>query len=137
MRSRVQAVYLTDADDLTDIGDDPCFKFPFPTWGICRPNIRCGAPNEQAIFFVACHRPTGRYYARALFVVSDRITHTEAARRFKGRMNVLLVPQDPGATARWRGRWRYKKLRMPVAPQYLTSVVDGNARRWWHAGYDD
>jgi hypothetical protein len=132
----VLAVYLTDADDLADIADDPCFALPFPTWGICRPNIRCGAPRGQAIFFVAYHRPTGLYFPRALFVVADRITHTEAARRFAGRMNVVLASENPGPTAAWRDKWRNKKLRIAVAPDYLTSTVAADGRRWWHAGYD-
>lgn len=102
-----QVVYLTDDDDLADLGDDPCFNMPAPTWGICRPDLRSRLQPGQVVVFIAYHRPTKTYFARRLFKVSQLIAHTEAPRRFPGRQNVLLSAKLPGPDAEWTGRWRH------------------------------
>lgn len=131
-----QAVFLTDEDDLTDVGDDPCFKPPFPTWGICRPNVRVRLRPGQRLLFVAYHRPTDSYFARGLFTVLESITHLGAVRRFAGRPNVLLSAAHPGPSPAWAGLWRHKDLRRPVPPDFLATTVDPSGREWWHGAHD-
>jgi len=132
-----QAVYLTDADDLTDVGDDPSFKSPFPTWGICRPDLRSRLEVGDSLFFVAYHRPSRKYYARGLLVVGELITHTDAASRFEGRHNVLLTKGEPGPNPEWKGTWKNKDLAVTPPPDFLVSAVDSTGAKWWHAAYDD
>ncbi len=131
------AVYLTDHEDLHDVGDDPCFSPPAPSWGICRPDVRSRLEVDQSVLFVAFHRPTKTYYARAILRVSEIISHVEAARRLPGRNNLLLTRRCPGPVAKWRHEpWRHPDLEVKRTPRFLVSAVDSAGRRWFHSPQD-
>lgn len=132
-----QVVYLTDRDDLLDVGDDPCFLPPVPTWGICRPDVRSRLEPGHAVFFVAYHRPSRSYFARGLLVVAETISHVEAAERFRGRDNLLLSQEIPSSQCEWSDKpWRNTDLQTKVAPTFLVSLEDASGKRWHHSPSD-
>jgi hypothetical protein len=132
------AVFRTRADDLTDIGDDPSFAPPSPTWGICRPDVRSWVEPGQSLFFVAFHVPSKSYFARSLMVVVERISQTEAVRRYADRANLLLsANEEPLPGSKWWSAWRNEDLKGTPVPLFLASTVDASGRRWWHARNDE
>ncbi len=119
MRSGVAylVVYLAVGnldDEWADIGNDPDFRQPPFTWGICRTNVRGWAQLGDDLFFIA-KRSRGsideRYFLRGRFRVSEKVHHVEARRRFGPRQNVIIDELPPGRDLRSRitdylGRWR-------------------------------
>jgi hypothetical protein len=132
-----QVVHFTDRDDLRDVGDDPCFDLSPPSWGICRPNIRCQLNVGQSVLFIAFRRDQQRYFTHGLFHVAELIGYTEAASRFPGRENLLLQQTTPSADAEWLGKpWRHRALQVNPPPDFLTCAIDSKGKRWYHADSD-
>lgn len=82
------------SDRLLDLGNDPDFREPPITWGICRPNIRRRRHPGDHLFFVASVgikvSLAERYYLAAYLQVGEVLDQSQAASRFAGRENVIV-----------------------------------------------
>lgn len=101
-------------DEWADIGNDPDFRQPPFTWGICRTNVRAWAQPGDDLFFIA-KRPApnvdDRYFVRARFRVAEKVDHVDARTLLGPRQNVIIDELPPGGDLRSRvteyiDRWR-------------------------------
>jgi hypothetical protein len=112
--------------EIVDISDDPCFD-AIPTWGICRPPTRKSVEIGSKLFFVAYYKETKKYYLKGWFEVAEKISYSDALKRFPLRKNVIISrsTRSVGNT-----NWRYTKLKNIYEgiygkhiPYWLKSVV--------------
>jgi hypothetical protein len=79
--------------EIRDVGSDPDFSAPEPTWGICRPNIRSAVSKGSYIVFVGYYpgeRDFKPYKLKGWLCVKEKITYIEALRRYPYRRNVII-----------------------------------------------
>jgi hypothetical protein len=63
------------------IDNDPHFWEDPPTWGICRPDLRAGASEEDVVFFVLPKHGRHPQMIFAYLTIKEIITHAEAFSR--------------------------------------------------------
>jgi hypothetical protein len=91
------------SDRLHDLGNDPDFRQPPITWGICRTNIRRNRSVGDHLFFVASLGPKvvveERYFLAAYVHVGEVLEQSRASYRFDGRENVIVqqLPSVPNS----------------------------------------
>lgn len=114
-------------DDVVDLGLDPDFSAPLPTWGICRPNLRCSVGRGSRLVFVGYYRETRTYILKGWFEVDDVIGYEQALELFANRRNVI-IRYSARTQPRLPTVWKRKGLRALVEPRwgskpdFLTSV---------------
>lgn len=116
-----------------DLGLDPDFTSPVPTWGICRPNIRNTVdfgPNGSYLVFVAFEKTKKKYYLKGWFRVGRSLNYAEALGKFPNRKNVIIrkskyQPELFIEKSKWKRR-DIKKLLLynnkSIVPQYLCCI---------------
>jgi hypothetical protein len=86
-------------DRLHDLGNDPDFREPPVTWGVCRTNIRRGRRPGDHLFFVASLGKTvrleERYFLTCYLHVEESLEQNHAASRFAGRENMIVERLPP------------------------------------------
>jgi hypothetical protein len=126
-------VFTADEDvttDVVDLGQDPDFRPPTPTWGICRPDIRSRVRAGSYVVFVGYLRAADRYLAKGWLRVAASISYLQALERFPDRPNVIIRDSDvvrgiPSVPRRWKRPHleiqAEKQLGTPT-PSFLTSI---------------
>ena len=114
-------------DDVRDLGDDPDFRKPAPTWGICRPGIRHGVVPGSYIVFLGL--AGGSYLLKGWFRVGEKLGYLEAMERFAGRPNVIVTDRKPVELIAAHAQWKRQDLREVAMqkwgtdrPEFLTSI---------------
>ncbi|MFD0619682.1 hypothetical protein ACFQZR_19625 [Paenibacillus sp. GCM10027629] len=79
----------TNKEDVVDKMDDPCFSLPYPSWGVCRPNIRYAVDIGSIIVFLGRH-PNNKYFVKGLMRVGKLLNYAEASAQFPQRKNSLI-----------------------------------------------
>jgi hypothetical protein len=100
-------VYLARGGDgpdrFQDVGNDPDFREPPITWGICRTNIRRNRNPGDHLFFVASLGSRvaleERYFLTAYLRVGEVLIQSQAASRFAGRENVIVEQLPPAGNS--------------------------------------
>jgi len=77
-------------DDVVDLGQDPDFRPPVPTWGVCRPPTRRSVGVGSYIVFLGFYKQDQRYLVKGWMRVGEKINYLEALRRFGNRPNVII-----------------------------------------------
>ena len=77
-------------DDVVDLGLDPDFSAPLPTWGICRPNLRRAVRRGSRLVFLGYYPKDRSYLLKGWFEVDETIGYEEALERFPNRRNVIV-----------------------------------------------
>ncbi len=77
-------------DDVVDLGHDPDFRPPVPTWGICRPPTRRSVGVGSYIVFLGYYDKDQRYLVKGWMRVGEKISYLEALERFSNRPNVII-----------------------------------------------
>lgn len=129
-------------DDVIDVGEDPDFSDPVPTWGICRPNIRGALRKGDSVTFVGFARTARRYLYKGSFTVAESLTYVKAVQRFPTRRNVIIRGPEAGAHA--SDKWTSKRLRERAVaelgtptPTLLTHIQAGADGVYVHSPDDD
>jgi hypothetical protein len=121
-------------DDVVDTGQDPDFRPPVATWGICRPNIRRSVRAGSHVVFVGYFPAARRYLVKGWLRVADSIGYLQALERFPDRPNVIIRDADtvaglPAVARNWkRADLRDEAFQRTgtLAPSFLTTIdVDG------------
>lgn len=100
---------------LRDLGLDPDFSAPSPTWGICRPQIRTKWISKGSlVVFVAFHKEQSEYWFGGWIRVGEILGYEDALHRFPNRRNVIIrradvVPQIRVDDAKWKTQ-EFKRL---------------------------
>jgi hypothetical protein len=117
-------------DDVIDVGQDPDFRPPAATWGICRPDIRRAVRPGSHVVFLGYFPRTRRYLMKGWLRVAESISYLQALERFPGRPNVIIRDADAvaGLPVVPRG-WKRNDLRDQAlqetgtpAPGFLTTI---------------
>ncbi len=77
-------------DDVVDLGHDPDFRSPVPTWGICRPPTRRSVGVGSYIVFLGYYKEDQSYLVKGWMRVGEKISYLEALKRFGNRPNVII-----------------------------------------------
>jgi hypothetical protein len=117
-------------DDVVDIGHDPDFRPPVPTWGICRPDKRHSVEVGSYIVFLGYYKEDQRYLVKGWIRVGEKINYLEALKRFVNRPNVIIreAPQTKLSTPRsWKQKHKdLQKLTRDLygtdKPLFLTTI---------------
>ena len=127
-------VFIADEEvkgDIVDVGKDPDFSKPAPTWGICRPNYRKSVQVGYCLFFIGYFRKKKKYYFKGYFEVGEKISYIEALKRFPDRKNVIISRNKSNKRIedlKWRYPNRKKCFRESGSgkyPHFLKSVKLG------------
>lgn len=118
-------------DNLIDIGGDPDFSEPLPTWGICRPDVRNYVKKNCLLFFVGNYIGTNEYYIKGFFQVGEIISYKDALDRFPNRRNVIIRKSDEVLLMNnmWEESNRKKKVHKlygDLYPDFLTKIKCSN-----------
>lgn len=108
-------------DDVVDLGHDPDFRPPVPTWGICRPDKRHSVDVGSHIVFLGYYKENQRYLVKGWMRVGEKIKYLEALKRFGNRPNII-IRQAPQTKSSALISWKHKDL------QKLTQNLYGNDR---------
>jgi hypothetical protein len=117
-------------DDVIDLGQDPDFRPPTATWGICRPNIRRAVRPGSYVVFLGYFPATRQYLMKGWLRVAESISYLHALERFPDRPNVIIRDADAvaGLPAVPRG-WKREDLRDQawqktgtLTPGFLTTI---------------
>lgn len=119
--------------DVVDIGLDPDFSAPAPTWGICRPAVRSRwLVKGSHVVFVAYYRPE-RYLVKGWIRVGELLTYTKALDRFPSRRNVIIRTLDRISPPARPTLWKRKDIGVAIEakygnrpPTFLTTIRSGN-----------
>lgn len=115
-------------DDVVDLGHDPDFRPPMPTWGICRPPTRRSVREGSYIVFLGYYKEDQRYLIKGWMRVGEKISYLDALKRFGNRPNVIIreVPQTKSsAPVLWKRKDLQKKTRDLYGtdrPLFLTTI---------------
>lgn len=109
-------------DDVVDLGQDPDFRQPTATWGICRPNIRRAVRPGSHVVFLGYFASADLYLLKGWLRVSESIGYLQALERFPDRPNVIIreAAAVTGLAAVPRG-WKRPDLRQQAQEQTGTS----------------
>jgi len=101
-------------DDVVDLGNDPDFSPPSPTWGICRPHVRSRwVKPGSTVVFVGFYAPD-TYLFKGWMTVSQIISYPEALARFPTRQNVIIRRSDRSQPAAAKPNWYDRRARDAV-----------------------
>ena len=132
-------VFIRDestAEDVLDVGRDPDFSDPVPTWGICRPQVRSSwVKVGSRVVFVGRRESGGDYRLKGIIEVGEIIGYLEALRRFPTRRNVIIRSGPPPARSATVWKNKHAKRLAHGSPSFLREVrCDGNT---YHQNSDD
>jgi len=112
-------------DDVADLGRDPDFGPPLPTWGICRPSTRRSVKVGSYVVFLGYYPNDRRYLVKGWLRVGDKIGYLNALERFPDRPNVIIRDDTAvGDRAPTMRGWKREDLREEVKGRYRTVEPD-------------
>lgn len=112
-------------DDVVDLGQDPDFSPPVPTWGICRPQVRARWVSVGShVVFVGYDPERDTYLLKGWFRVGEIITYPEALQRFPNRRNVIIRLESKGLSATENVAWKRRTVRCQVEDKYGSTIPE-------------
>jgi hypothetical protein len=120
-------------DDVVDLGRDPDFSPPVPTWGICRPAVRSKWVKQGSHVVFVGYYGANRYLVKGWIRVGEVLTYADALERFPSRRNVIIRPLEETEYAARTPSWKRKDIAVAVEakfgnrpPAFLTTIHSGN-----------
>lgn len=106
-------------NDVADLGQDPDFSPPVPTWGICRPQVRCRWISVGSyVVFIGYYSETRTYLLKGWFRVGEIISYPEALERFPDRRNVIIRDKVNSPSKLANMAWKRDDIRCHVQAKY-------------------
>jgi hypothetical protein len=117
-------------NNVIDLGQDPDFRPPAATWGICRPDKRRVVRPGSFVVFLGYFPRAEQYLLKGWLRVGESISYLEALERFPDRPNVIIRDaQGVAGIAPVPRGWKRQDLRDQVhektgtsEPEFLTTI---------------
>lgn len=110
-------------ENVVDIGQDPDFSPPCPTWGICRPQIRSRWVDVGDYIVFVGYYGNERYLVKGWFRVGEKITYLDALNRFPTRQNVIIRFSEIGSLSKRNvQQWKREGVKRKIEQRYSTSI---------------